>query len=262
MYILRKGGANNLLTVNHITCGYGNKMIIKDVSFSVSKGKMLCIIGPNGSGKSTLLKAFAHLIDYKGSVTVANKEISRMTRKELATKVALLSQVSQVYFPYTVYETIALGRYAYNKGIFNVLTHKDREMIDYAIGKVGLEDQKDKMINELSGGQLQRVFFARVLVQDPEIILLDEPTNHLDLKYQIELLNMIKEWAITKQKVVIGVLHDLNLVQEFADEVILLNEGNMVKRGNVGEVLQEEILQDIYGINIRAFMIRALKNWQ
>lgn len=130
-----------------------------------------------------------------------------------------------------------------------------------AIEKVGLMDIKDTLISELSGGQLQRVFLAKAFAQDPEVILLDEPTNHLDLKYQIEILEYLKSWAKTKNRIIIGVFHDLNLVNLFSENVVLLSNGKIIEKGNPKNVFLENNLQEVYNINIKQFMINSLQKW-
>ena len=189
-----------MIEVKNIYCGYENKKIIKDLSFNVNNGENLCIVGPNGCGKSTLLKSIANIIEYEGSVKIDNKEVSSFSRIDLAKKVALMSQTSQIYFPYTVYDTVSLGRYAYSKGAFSKLSLTDKRIIVDSMKKVGIYELKDKLITELSGGQLQRVFLAKIFAQDPDIILLDEPTNHLDFKNQIDLLENLNEWVKTNNK--------------------------------------------------------------
>ena len=176
-----------MLEVKNVRCGYDNNEIIKGVSFNVEPGSNLCIVGPNGCGKSTLLKSIANLLNYKGSILLNGKEISKFNRKDLAKNIALMSQASSIYFPYTVYETVSLGRYAHLKGVFSRMSKSDEEIIIKSIENVGLLDLKDKLISELSGGQLQRVYLARAFAQDPNVILLDEPTNHLDIKYHSSL---------------------------------------------------------------------------
>lgn len=184
-----------------------------------------------------------------------------LSRVELARKVGLMSQISQLYFPYTVYDTVSLGRYAYSKGAFSKLSFEDRKIIVDSMNKVGVYDLKDKLITELSGGQLQRVFLARVFAQDPDIILLDEPTNHLDFKNQIDLLDNLNEWVKDNNKIVIGVLHDLNLVQYFADKVLMIKKGEEVSYGTPESVLKDKLLNDIYGIDIKDFMVNILQKW-
>ena len=251
-----------MLEIKDIYSGYEDIDIVKDVSFTVNRGENLCIVGPNGCGKSTLLKSIANIINYRGSIKIDSKEVSSLKRKELAMKVGLMSQISQIHFPYTVYETVSLGRYAYSKGAFSHIDKKDKEIILDSIEKVGLLDSKDKMISELSGGQLQRVFLARTFAQNPDVILLDEPTNHLDLKYQIELLEYLKDWTKENNKIAVGVLHDLNLVQYIADNVLLLNNGEVVSYGKPSKVLNEDKLEDIYGLDIKSFMVNILKKWE
>ena len=250
-----------MIEVKNIYCGYENKKIIKDLSFNVNNGENLCIVVPNGCGKSTLLKSIANIIEYEGSVKIDNKEVSSFSRIDLAKKVALMSQTSQIYFPYTVYDTVSLGRYAYSKGAFSKLSLTDRKIIIDSMKKVGIYELKDKLITELSGGQLQRVFLAKIFAQDPDIILLDEPTNHLDFKNQIELLENLNEWVKTNNKIVIGVLHDLNLVQYFADKVLMIQSGKVVSYGRPEDVLKGEILNDIYGMDIKEFMVNILQKW-
>ena len=250
-----------MIEVKNIYCGYDNKEIIKNLSFKVNNGENLCIVGPNGCGKSTLLKSIANIIEYRGNVKIDDKEVNNFSKKSFARKIGLMSQITQIYFPYTIYDTVSLGRYAYSKGALSKLSKEDDRIILESIEKVGLLDIKDKMITELSGGQIQRVFLARVFAQDPDIILLDEPTNHLDFKHQIELLENLSEWVKKNNKIVIGVLHDLNLVQYFADNVLMIKSGKGVSYGKPEDVFKRDVLNDIYGIDIKEFMLNILEKW-
>ncbi|MEG0855780.1 MAG: ABC transporter ATP-binding protein [Terrisporobacter sp.] len=250
-----------MLEVKNLYSGYDGKDIIKDVSFTVKNGENLCIVGPNGCGKSTLLKSIGNILEYKGHIKIDDKEVNKFSRLELAKKVGLMSQISEIHFPYTVYDTVALGRYAYSTGTFSRLSSEDKKIIVDSMNKVGIDDLKDKLITELSGGQIQRVFLARVFAQNPDIILLDEPTNHLDFKNQIDLLENLNDWVKSNNKIVIGVLHDLNLVQYFADKVLMLDNGEEAAYGNPQEVLSGSTVNDIYGIDIKDFMMSILKKW-
>lgn len=251
-----------MLEVKNVCCGYNGINIVKQVSFNINRGEKLCIVGPNGCGKSTLLKAISNLISFNGEIKLDGKNINALKRKELATKIALMTQSSNIQFPYTIFETVALGRYAHLNSIFSRLSKKDEEVINESLKMVGLLDIKDKLISELSGGQLQRVFLARAFAQDPEVILLDEPTNHLDLRCQIEILDYLKSWAKEKNKIVIAVLHDLNLVQNYGDRVLMLNDGVIKGNGNTKEVLNSNDLEEVYGIDIKTFMVRTLEKWK
>ncbi|WP_066895005.1 ABC transporter ATP-binding protein [Clostridium nigeriense] len=250
-----------MLEIKNIYCGYNGENVVKDVSFKVDRGENICIVGPNGCGKSTLLKSISNLISFEGNVLLDGKNIKTLKRKELATKVSLMTQNSNILFPYTIFETVALGRYAHLNGLFSKLSKRDEDIINKSLDKVGLLDIKDKLISELSGGQLQRVFLARSFAQDPDVILLDEPTNHLDLRCQIEILDYLKVWAKENNKIIVAVLHDLNLVQNFADKVLMLKDGSIINNGDTKEVLNGEDLEKVYGIDIKAFMVKTLRKW-
>jgi len=250
-----------MLEVKGLCAGYGAGDVIRNITFNVEKGECLCVLGPNGCGKSTLLKSIARIINYRGSVMVDGGDISAVPRKELARKIALLSQNMQVFFPYTVYETVSMGRYAYSQGILKNLSQEDKTIINDTLKKLDIWDIKDRMIDELSGGTLQRVFLAKTIAQTPRLILLDEPANHLDLKHQIALLDYLKAWVKENNTSLIGVFHDLNLSRYFGDTAILMNEGNLAASGSIEEVLNSEILETVYGIDIRAFMRKSLERW-
>ncbi len=250
-----------MLEIKNVSCGYNGIDVIKKVSFNINRGENICIVGPNGCGKSTLLKAISNLILFNGNILLDGKDIKTLKRKDLATKVALMTQASNIQFPYTVFETVALGRYAHINSIFSRLNKKDEDIVNNCIEQVGLLNIKDKLISQLSGGQLQRVFLARAFAQDPEVILLDEPTNHLDLRCQIEILDYLKKWARENNKIVVAVLHDLNLVQNFGDRAIMLKDGTLKGEGNPKEVLNSNDLKEVYGIDIKHFMLRTLEKW-
>lgn len=250
-----------MLEIKNLYTGYDKKEIIKNINFKVERGENLCIVGPNGCGKSTLLKSIANILEYKGNIKIDENEVSNLSRLDLAKKIGLMSQMTHLYFPYTVYDTVSLGRYAYSKGAFARLSSQDIEIIVDSMKKVGIYELKDKMITELSGGQLQRVFLARVFAQNPDVILLDEPTNHLDFKHQIELLENLKDWVKNNNKIVVGVLHDLNLVQYFADKVLILKDGKEVDYGLPEDVFSGCTLNEVYGIDIKDFMKNILQKW-
>ncbi len=251
-----------MLEVKNVYCGYNGEDVVKDISFKVNRGENLCIVGPNGCGKSTLLKAISNLISFRGEIILDGKDTKSLKRKELATKISLMTQSSNVLFPYSIYETVSLGRYAHLNGVFSRLSKKDEEIINKSLEKVGILDIKDKLISELSGGQLQRVFLARAFAQEPDVILLDEPTNHLDLRYQIEILDYLRIWAKENNKIVVAVLHDLNLVQNFGDKTLMLKDGTVVNNGDTKDVLNGSDLEEVYGIDIKAFMLKTLKKWR
>lgn len=251
-----------MLKVIDINSGYYGRRVVNNISFTVEKGNNICIVGPNGCGKSTLLKSIANLINFDGQVLLNDTDICTYSRKELAKKLAIMFQSDTVYFPYTVYDTVSIGRYAYLNGFFSTLSDDDNHIVEESLKSVGIFNLKDKLISELSGGQLQRVFLARVFAQDPDVILLDEPTNHLDLSCQVETLEYLSKWCKENKKIVVSVLHDLNLVYYFSDHVLLMNNGKEVLSGCAKDVFNEQNLKEVYGIDIKTFMINCLKKWE
>jgi len=251
-----------MLKVENLYSGYNGTDVIFNINFEAQRGESLCVLGPNGCGKSTLLKSIARIIDYRGSVLVDDRDVSGLSRKELAKKTALLSQNAQVFFPYTVYETVSMGRYAYLQGFLKSLSAEDRDIIKNTMLKLDIWDIKDRMIDELSGGTLQRVFLARTLTQTPGLILLDEPANHLDLKHQIELLEFLKKWVKENGISLIAVFHDLNLALQFGDTAIVMNKGKIEASGKIDAVLNGDVLNKAYDIDIRKYMRDSLEKWK
>jgi len=251
-----------MLKVENLYAGYNGADVILDINFEVKRGESLCVLGPNGCGKSTLLKSIARIIEYRGNINIDGKSISSIPRKELAKKIALLNQSAQVFFPYTVYETVSMGRYAWSQGFFKSLSAEDNSIIEDILLKLDIYDIKERMIDELSGGTLQRVFLARTLTQTPELILLDEPVNHLDLKHQIELLSFLKSWVKENNKSLIGVFHDLNMARWFGDTAIVMKKGKIAANDGINDVLNGDVLNNVYGINIKSYMKDSLEMWK
>lgn len=252
-----------MLTLQNVSAGYSGIDVISNISLKVSEGENLCILGPNGCGKTTLIKTISGLIAHEGTIKIDGMKISDMNRKEIAKKIAVMSQISTIYFSYTVYETVLLGRYLHMKGrAFKEPSLKDREYAEKCLRAVGLSSLKSKQISTLSGGQLQRVYLARTLAQEPNIILLDEPTNHLDLKHQAELVDFLKDWSKEENHTVIGVFHDLNLAMKLADNILLLDKGKIAAYGKTNDVISSKLLSEVYEMDVAGYMIDSLKQWE
>lgn len=252
-----------MIEIKNLSAGYGGTDVIKNINLRVEKGENLCILGPNGCGKTTLLKAMAGIIPSKGEILIDGMEIKKMKRHEIASKMAVMTQISNVYFSYSIYEAVMLGRYwQIKERFFKTPSKKDRDFVEKCLDSVGLLEMKDRQINSLSGGQLQRVFFARALAQEPKIILLDEPTNHLDLKYQKELIDYLKKWTLESGNSVVGVFHDINLAISLADQILVLEKGQMTGYGKPQKIIHQEILDRAYGMDIGKYMTDSLKRWE
>lgn len=251
-----------MLDVNHVSCKYDLDDVVKDISFSMKEHEHICILGINGCGKTTLLRSIAGILPYRGEIQVCNKDLSKMKRKEAASFIALMSQIPSIYFSYTVYETVMLGRYIHMSSGISGPSKTDREIVMTCLETVGLVDLKDRAITGLSGGQLQRVFLARTFAQNPKIILLDEPTNHLDLKLQTELLDYLREWSAGENRAVIGVFHDINLALQFADKILLMKDGKALSFENVEKTVRSGDLNLAYGMNVNAQMNCFYSRWK
>ncbi len=191
-----------MIKVTNLSVFYSKFKSLDNINFQLSKGESLSIIGPNGCGKTTLLKCLSNNISFIGEIFINNKNISSIKRKDLSKKIGMLSQLMCISFNYSVFDTVMMGRYAHQDKFLVNNTKKDIDIVINALKTVGLLDFKDRYISNLSGGQLQRVFLARLIAQNPDIILLDEPTNHLDFKYQIELIQFLKDWSKKENKTI------------------------------------------------------------
>ncbi|MEF9951003.1 MAG: ABC transporter ATP-binding protein [Clostridium sp.] len=251
-----------MINISNLSCKYDNVKVVKNINLSLDKGKSLSIVGPNGCGKTTLLKAMANIIPYEGNIEIENNNLKDLSRKEIAKSIALMNQISEIYFPYTVYETVSLGRYPYKTGIFNTINSEERDFVESCIENVGLIEHRNKLISNLSGGQLQRVFLARAFAQDPKILLLDEPTNHLDLNSQIQLLEYINRWKEGSERAVVAVIHDLNLVQNFCENVALMDKGEIVVNSSSKKVFNSDDIKEVYKIDVKKYMINTLEKWK
>ncbi|MBA4536856.1 adenosylcobinamide amidohydrolase [Bacillus aquiflavi] len=236
-----------MLTIQHLTGGYSSASVLHDLSFHVEQGELFGVLGPNGSGKTTLLKMVSGILQPKqGTITVKGKPLTSYSPKEFAKLVAVLPQLTQDTFSYTVKETVSLGRYAHQSGWFQSWTKEDEAIVCEVMEQTGINKYEAHYLHQLSGGERQRVFLAQALAQQPEILLLDEPTNHLDLSYQKELLDLLKKWTRERGLTVISIFHDLNLAGLYCDRLLLLENGekNIVHFPN--EVLKEERIRAVY----------------
>ena len=251
-----------MLELKNVSAGYGKTDVLHDISCTFSEGSCWCILGPNGCGKTTLLRVMAGLLPHSGQVLLDGQEISTRKRRELAGRVALMSQINTVYFPYTVYDAVMLGRYQHMKGsLLGSPSREDRESVERCLEYTDLSDLRGRMLNELSGGQLQRVFLARAMAQEPVTLLLDEPTNHLDIRNQVELADYLHHWCEDGKHTVIGVIHDINLALRLSQNVLIMRDGRIMRKGNFSAIADSEFLYSIYGMDLLGYMREASKLW-
>lgn len=238
------------IELSDVTSGYGKKKVIKNVSLFIPSGEITAILGENGSGKTTLLRTIAGLLDHEGSILVDGEEIKKMPYKERAKKISLLSQMNSAYFSFSVYETVKMGRYRFQKGFFDSYKEEDLKFIEECMKRADILDIKDEIIGELSGGQLQRVYLAQLFAQDSEYVFLDEPTNHLDLKYRVKLEKELKESRAST----LCVYHDIRAALDMADNIILVKNGEIVKYGKTADIRESEALNRTFDMDVLGYL--------
>ncbi|WP_338752258.1 ABC transporter ATP-binding protein [Bacillus sp. FJAT-52991] len=237
------------LYTTDLNIGYGERLIVKDLSVEIPDKKITTIIGSNGCGKSTLLKAITRIISHQsGTVMLDGENIAQENTKVLAKKMAILPQMQESASGLTVGELISYGRFPYQKG-FGRLTKKDYEVIDWTLEVTGTTEFKFRPVDALSGGQRQRVWIAMALAQETDIIFLDEPTTYLDMAHQLEVLELLQKLNIEQERTIVMVLHDLNQAARFADYMIALKNGEIVKAGDCEEVMTPDVLQKVFHID-------------
>lgn len=244
------------LSGDDLVLHYGSSPVVHGVSMTLEPGRVTALVGPNGSGKSTLLRSLARLHRVaEGSVVLGGSEgaperlVSQLTARQFAQEVTLFSQSRAAPQGLSVREVVAFGRHPHRRR-FAGLTMADRVSIDHAMGVTGVSDMAERSVGELSGGEVQRVWLAACVAQETGVVLLDEPTNHLDLRYQIEVLDLVRDLAEAHGVAVGIVLHDLDHAARIADRLILLRAGRVHAQGDPFDVLTAENISAVYEIPV------------
>ncbi len=232
------------LKIKELKVNLSKKEIVKGIDLAVTSNKFIGLIGPNGSGKSTLLKAVYGVIKPTfGDVFISDKDIKNYNKKSLAKTLGVVSQFNNINFDFKVIDIVLMGRAPY-KGLLEQDNKNDYDMALKALSQVGMIDFAQKNFSLLSGGEKQRVILARAITQNPKILILDEPTNHLDIKYQLEVMSIVKNLNIC----VLAALHDLTLASQFCDELYVLKDGVIVYNGIPNEVITERTIKEVYDV--------------
>lgn len=230
---------------------YDEKIILDDINLDIEKGKITALIGSNGCGKSTLIKAMARILMPKsGSIEMENKDILKIPSKEVSKLLAMLPQSSSAPEDLTVYDLVKQGRYPYHN-LISFWSKKDEEIVLDSIRKVGLIDDKDRTLQSLSGGQRQRAWISLALAQNTDIILLDEPTNHLDIKYQLEILDILKNLNKKENRTIVMVIHDINHALKYADNIVAIKNGNILAKGHKDNIINEDLIKEVFGVSCK-----------
>lgn len=238
------------LKVEKLSYSIEKKNILKEISFVANKGELIGIIGPNGSGKTTLLKSINGIYQINGGdIVIEEKKRSEYEEKELARRISFMNQNINISFDFSCLDIVMMGRYPYLEK-FQDYTEKDFLIAKKYMEQTKTKEFEEKSILTLSGGEMQRVIFAKVLTQESDIMLLDEPSSNLDMMHEEELFQSLKS---EKKKLVIAVVHNLRIAMKYCSRLILLSEGEIVKDGIPEEVITEELLRQVYGVEAKIY---------
>lgn len=238
-----------MIRIEGLSKKYNDNYVVKNADALFPLGKVTSIIGPNGAGKSTLLSMASRLTaSDAGSVVIGDKALEQWDTKELAKHLSVLRQSNSINMRFTVKDLVSFGRFPYSQGR---LTAEDKRIIDEAMADLEIDHLATRFLDELSGGQRQMAFIAMVVAQDTDYIFLDEPLNNLDIKHSVDIMSQLRKLAVTKQKAVVIVIHDINFASCYSDHIVAMKKGEVIKAGTVDEVIDASVLSDIYEIPFR-----------
>lgn len=230
--------------IKGLSWGVAGREILRNVEAEATPGEFVGLIGPNGSGKSSLLRCVYRVLKPDaGLVTLDGEDVWRLSAREAAQRMGVVQQETNAEFDFTVREMVLMGR-SPHKGAFDRDSEEDFRIVEDALKRVGMLPFVERNFPTLSGGEKQRVLVARALAQQAQFLVLDEPTNHLDIRYQLEMLEIVKGLGVTT----LAALHDLNLAALYCDRLYVLQEGKIVASGTPDEVLCPDLIHEVYGV--------------
>jgi len=243
----------NIIEIKNLSFKYNTtKAIFSDLNLTIKKGEITTLLGKNGCGKSTLIKLLSkNITNYTGNIFLENKELKSYSLKELATKLSIVYQNNITPQEITVFDMVSFARLPYQNIFFYKPNASDVEKIEFALEKTNLKTYRDKRVDELSGGQLQRVYIAMALAQSTDIIILDEPTTFLDIKYQKSIMQLVRNLNKSLGITIIMVLHDINQALAYSDNIIALLDGKVIKNDKAANFFDENLLNKLYDADIK-----------
>ena len=241
-----------IINIEKLNYSYGKKEVLKELSLDIDENKLTGIIGPNGCGKSTLAKNIIKYINGKfESFKIMDTDIRELTHKKIAQLISYIPQKSIIIPNISVFDYVLLGRFPLLKNSWDNYSEQDYEIVEKNINLLNIRELKDRNIETLSGGELQKALLARALAQEAKILLLDEPTSALDLNNAVEFMKILKNISMKKNISVIIIIHDLNLASLFCDSLIILKDGRFIEKGSPKEVINEENIKSVYNLDCK-----------
>lgn len=240
-----------MIEARGVSFAYSDSFALQEIDLALEPGEMVGLVGPNGSGKSTLLKLCAGLLaPTRGEVRLGGRDLRKLSRRQIAQQVALVPQYFHIPLSFTVQEVVMLGRTPFLHP-FEEDGREHRQVVTEAMEQVGIAHLEGRFFNELSGGERQKATLALALAQQPRLLLLDEPVAHLDIRYQVEIMEVVRHLNQVRGFTVLGVMHDLNLAALYFPRLILLKEGRIFAQGTPSQVLTPEILAQAFSAMVR-----------
>ena len=243
-----------IINIEKLNYSYGRKEVLKELSLDIDENKLTGIIGPNGCGKSTLAKNIIKYINGKfESFKIMDTDIRELTHKKIAQLISYIPQKSIIIPNISVFDYVLLGRFPLLKNSWDNYSEQDYEIVEKNINLLNIRELKDRNIETLSGGELQKALLARALAQEAKILLLDEPTSALDLNNAVEFMKILKNISMKKEISVIIIIHDLNLASLFCDSLIILKDGRFIEKGSPKEVINVESIKSVYNLECKVY---------
>ena len=241
-----------IINIEKLNYSYGKKEVLKELSLNIDENKLTGIIGPNGCGKSTLAKNIIRYINGKFEYfKIMDIDIRQLSHKKIAQLISYIPQKSTIISNISVFDYVLLGRFPLLKNSWDNYSEKDYEIVENNISLLNIEELRDRNVETLSGGELQKALLARALAQEAKILLLDEPTSALDLNNAVEFMKILKNISMKKEISVIIIIHDLNLASLFCDSLIILKDGRFIEKGSPKEVINEKNIKSIYNLDCK-----------
>lgn len=238
-----------MIDVRELEFAYSQKQVLQDVFLHLEQGDFCAIVGPNGSGKTTLLKLMTGLLQPQGgSVQVGGQPLNSLSAMEKARLMAYVAQRQDVVFDFSVFDTVLMGRNPHQSRWETASSH-DVQVVEEVLQLTGLSDYRNRMLTELSGGEVQRVMIARAMAQQTPVILLDEPLSNLDITYQFEVMDILQHLNKQNNTTIVIILHDLSFVKKYAHKVLMLQKGSLKHFGSVDDVLTEQNVREVFHLS-------------
>lgn len=251
-----------MIQANNLSVMLNGKSVLNEISFDLKQGDWLMVVGPNGAGKSSLVKALSGAYPYTGNISLKGRDLRDYRQQAKAQKLGILMQHLNSEYDYSVRQIVEMGRYPHLRGWLKHLTTKDHKMVNQSLELTGMTAYAETSIRELSGGEIQRAFLSQVLAQDPSILILDEPTNHLDLIYEETIFKIVRQWLLDGDRSVVTIVHDLSLAKQYGSHGLLLDQGHLAAQGAIDSVLEDEVLNQVYGVPVRDYLMKKYSIWQ